>query len=311
MCLCIFWVCYPYSCHTCSFQTHLHLCVCPFPLRVLSCCTGIYLHLGLYMGLVWVSCVFLGLGTRLRPCCSRVCVSVCKLASAEESASGWSINSSAIERSAAACFIFLQVQGITFLLFSGAGLDSFCQWRLTNNKVPLPSKPPSHHTWKWLIPTTKLRRQQVGKNFWLLLIRLTPESLAQLCEALQFLALKQDHLNHYKHPKKLLMSVTLFYFCGSEVLRNPGWIFHSWLTLSVSIFSLCFSFCLRKDVTMMKLLMDSGVTSTQWWWIAALFALCSSCLCSSVCWIDRVHKSLLEGEVLWELWPRLWCAEVT
>lgn len=111
--------------------------------------------------------------------------------------------------------------------------------------------------------------------------------------------------------KIFFVSVILFYFCASEVLRNPGWIFHFWLTLSVSIFFLCFSLCLCKDVTMMKLLMDSWVTPTQWWWIAALSAARSSCLCSSVCWIDRAHKSLLEGEVLWELWPHLWCADVT
>lgn len=109
--------------------------------------------------------------------------------------------------------------------------------------------------------------------------------------------------------KIFFMSVMLFNFCGFEVLRNPGWIFHSWFTLS--IFSLCFSFCLCRDVTMMKLLMDSWVTTTGRWWIAALFAARSSCLCSSVCWIDRAHKSFLEGKVLWELWPHLWCADVT
>lgn len=34
--------------------------------------------------------------------------------------------------------------------------------------------------------------------------------------------------------KIFFVSVILVYFCGSEVLRNPGWIFHSWLTLSPS-----------------------------------------------------------------------------
>lgn len=148
-------------------------------------------------------------------------------------------------------------------------------------------------------PTTKTANGKAIPEYCL-----TLESPAQLCEA------QTVNCGFEAGPPQLLndpknMPVILLYFHGFEVLKNPGWIVHSLLTLSPSFSSVSLSASAK-----MKLLMDSWVTLSWYWWIAVLFAACSSCLCSSVCWTDRVHKSFWEGKELRELWPHLGCAHV-
>lgn len=128
---------------------------------------------------------------------------------------------------------------------SGSSLTIECPCH-HNHPVAIPGS-------DWYLPQSSVASKWES-NFWLLLVWLTPESPAQLCEALQFVALKQDHLNHYKHKKYF----SCLSFCFTSVALKFWEILGGFSTLG----SLCLSFSFVS-------LSASAKMSPSWssWWI--------------------------------------------